>query len=351
MIALIMAGGSGTRFWPKSRKNFPKQFLSVQGRTSMLQKTVERLLAKIAMHDIFIVTGANQVELVTQHLPRLPRENIIVEPFGMNTAPCIALSVEYLKARYADGEIMLVLPADHVIRNVPAFLNSLIPAESEARKGRLITFGIEPDYPATGYGYIEAGEELAPKVREVKRFKEKPDLQTAEQFLASGSFYWNSGMFCWSISAISNAFQSHLGQVSELCKAIGDRWESQGYHTDISDLYSQMPRIPIDIAIMEKADQRGVIPVSYGWSDVGSWKALADITPTGTDGNHFSASGLAVEAKDNYVQSDKFTAIIGLNDICIIDTGDALLVCRKDKAEDVKKVVDYLNQKGDTKLT
>ncbi len=350
MIALIMAGGSGTRFWPKSRQNFPKQFLSIQGRTSMLQKTVERLLPKIAMHDIFVVTGANQTELVMQHLPRLPRENIIIEPFGMNTAACIALSVEYLKSRYADGEIMLVLPADHVIRNVPAFLASLIPAESEARKGRLITFGIEPEYPATGYGYIEAGEEISSRVREVKRFKEKPDLHTAEEFLAMGSFYWNSGMFCWSIQAICEAFEEHLGEAAKLCVAIGDRWESQGLSADISDLYANMPRVPIDIAIMEKAKERGVIPVSYGWSDVGSWKALADITPANAEGNHFSSSGLAIKAKGNYVLSDKFTAIIGLDDICIVDTGDALLVCSKDKAEDVKNVVDYLKAKGDNKL-
>jgi mannose-1-phosphate guanylyltransferase len=351
MIALIMAGGSGTRFWPKSRKNFPKQFLSIQGSTSMLQKTVERLLSKIVMPDIYIVTAANQVDMVKQHLPRLPKENIIVEPFGMNTAPCIALSLEYLKSRYSHQELMLVLPADHVIRNVPAFLNSLVPAESEARKGRLITFGIEPDYPATGYGYIEAGSEIAPQVREVLRFKEKPALQTAEEFLAKGSFYWNSGMFCWSLHAIEQAFQTHLSEVSGLCHSIGDRWEKQGYDCDISDLYSQMPRTPIDIGIMEKAEKRGVIPVSYGWSDVGSWKALADITPSGADGNHFSATGLALEAKGNYVQSDKFTAVIGLSDICIIETRDALLVCRKDKAEDVKKVVDYLNSKGDNRLT
>jgi len=350
MIALIMAGGSGTRFWPLSRKNFPKQFLAVQGSTSMLQKTVQRLLPKIAMPDIYIVTAANQVSLVKQHLPRLPEENIIIEPFGMNTAPCIALSLEYLKTRYSEKELMLVLPADHVIKDVPGFLSSLIPAENEARKGRLITFGIEPDYPATGYGYIEAGAELAPRVREVKRFKEKPDRPTAEAFLAQGSFYWNSGIFCWSLEAIDQAFQTYLPEVSALCTEIGKHWENSGYHADITEIYAKMPRIPIDIGIMEKAEKRGVIPVSYGWSDVGSWKALADITPSGTDGNHFSHGGLAIEASGNYVHSNKFTAVIGLNDICVIETGDAILVCRKDKAEDVKKVVDHLIKKGDDKL-
>jgi len=344
MIALIMAGGFGTRFWPVSRQNFPKQFINIQGSTSMLQKTVERLLAKVLMHDIYIVTAANQVELVMQHLPRLPEENIIVEPFGMNTAPCIALSVEFLKTRYGDNEVMLVLPADHVIKNVPTFLASLIPAEQEARKRRLITFGIVPDYPATGYGYIEAGEQMADKVFDVLRFKEKPDRATAEQFISKGSFYWNSGMFCWSIGAISEAFSTLQPEILSLTTAIGDVWEKQGKDADISQLYSRMPRLPIDIAIMEKADKRGVIPVNYGWSDVGSWKALADITPADPKGNHFSPSGLAVNASGNYSKTTKFTAIIGLDNICVIETADSILVCSKEQAEEVKKVVDHLTQ-------
>ncbi|MDD2227842.1 MAG: sugar phosphate nucleotidyltransferase [Candidatus Cloacimonetes bacterium] len=350
MIALIMAGGTGTRFWPVSRQNFPKQFINVQGSTSMLQKTVERLLPKVCMHDIYVVTAADQVHLVKRQLPRLPEDNIIAEPFGMNTAPCIALSVEYLKARYADGEVMLVVPADHVIRDVPAFLNSLIPAEKEARNGRLITFGIVPEYAATGYGYIEAGEEIAPKVLSVLRFKEKPDKDTAEQFLKSGSFYWNSGMFCWSIGAIYDAFCKLLPEIPKLTATIADIWESKGLNADISDIYAKMPRLPIDVGIMEKAEQRGVIPVAYGWSDVGSWKALADITITDREGNHFSSYGTALEAKGNYVQSSKFTAIIGLDNVCVIETPDAILVCTKDKSEEVKKVVDMLKTKEDSNL-
>lgn len=350
MIALIMAGGSGTRFWPQSRKDYPKQFINVMGATSMLQKTVERLLPKVCMHDIYIVTAANQAELVQKQLPRLPQQNIIIEPFGMNTAPCIALSVEYLKARYADNEIMLVLPADHVIRNIPAFLNSLIPAEQEARMGRLMTFGIVPEYPATGYGYIEAGNQISPNVMEVVRFKEKPDLATAEQFLQSGSFYWNSGMFCWSIGAIYDAFTALQPDIPALCAKISDLWDFHGLDTDISELYAKMPRLPIDIAIMEQASLRGVVPVDYGWSDVGSWKALADISLKDPDGNHFSTNGKAIEAHNNFIQSTKFTAVIGLDNICIVETPDALLVCSKEKSEEVKRVVEYLNNKGETDL-
>jgi len=350
MIALIMAGGSGTRFWPLSRRTLPKQYLNVQGSTSMLQKTVQRLLSQVAMHDIYIITTQNQKELVKQHLPRLPEENIILEPFGMNTAPCIALSVEYLKARYTQSEVMLVLPADHIIRDVPGFLHSLVPAEAESRNGCLITFGIVPDYPATGYGYIEAGEKMAPGVHKVTRFKEKPDRALAEEFLTAGNFFWNSGMFCWSIAAISQAFEKHLPEAIHVASAIADYWELHGLDADVSSMYQTMPKLPIDIGIMEKAENCCVIPVSYGWSDVGSWNALADITPQGMDGNYYSYSGLALNAKGNYINTNKFTAIIGLNDICLVETDDAILVCAKDQAERVKDIVDYLKQKGDDRL-
>lgn len=350
MIALIMAGGSGTRFWPLSRKTLPKQYLNVQGSTSMLQKTVQRLLSQVAMHDIYIVTTQDQKELVKQHLPRLPEENIILEPFGMNTAPCIALSVEYLKARYAESEVMLVLPADHVIRDVNGFLHSLVPAEAEARNGNLITFGIVPDYPATGYGYIEAGEKIKPGVHRVTRFKEKPDRETAEQFINAGNFFWNSGMFCWSISAISQAFEQHLPEAMHIAARIADHWEANGLDADVSDLYRTMPKLPIDIGIMEKADNCCVIPVSYGWSDVGSWKALAEITPCRADNNYFSHSGVALSAKDNYINTHKFTAVIGLNDICLVETDDAILVCAKDQAERVKDIVNYLKERGEDRL-
>jgi mannose-1-phosphate guanylyltransferase/mannose-6-phosphate isomerase len=333
-----------------SRNNRPKQFLKVAGDRSMIQLTVDRLMPMIPQKDIYIVTAANQTELVREHLPALPAENIIIEPFGMNTAPCIALSVEYLKSRYNEDTAMIVLPADHVISKRDAFLMSLNKAGDAASKGSLITFGIVPDYPATGYGYIESGELISEGLYEVRRFKEKPDLATARVFLEQGGFYWNSGMFCWTIGTISKAFERHLKPAFDLCAKISTVWSEHGFSADISALYRQMPRIPIDIGIMEKAEQRCVIPVDLGWSDVGSWKALAELSNRDAQGNCSSAGLYARDARDNYIQSDKFTAIIGVDNLCVIETGDAILIVPKDRSEDVKYVVEHLKQQELTEL-
>jgi len=346
MIALIMAGGAGTRFWPLSRKNFPKQFLRVLGDLSLLQMTVKRLLPRFSFADIYIVTAANQIELIKQQLPELPIQNIIIEPFGMNTAPCIALSVEYLKRLYHPQEALFILPADHIIREGEKFLDILKPAEIEAQKGYLITFGIVPLYPATGYGYIEAGKEIAPGVREVLQFKEKPDQQTAELFLAKKNYYWNSGMFCWTLQTISQAFEVWLPEASNIVSEIGNKWQNEGLDTDIASLYAKMPHLPIDIGIMEKANNRGVIPVTFDWSDVGSWKAVADLTEKDKEGNYFSCCGKALSATNNYMATNKFTALIGVHNLCLIETDDAILLCNKDMAEDVKNIVNLLQQQN-----
>ncbi|HRY83076.1 MAG TPA: mannose-1-phosphate guanylyltransferase [Candidatus Cloacimonadota bacterium] len=350
MIALIMAGGFGTRFWPSSRADLPKQFLKVVGDKSMLQLTVERLEPLIPLQKIYIVTAASQVPLVKEHLPLLPRQNIIIEPFGMNTAPCIGLSAGYLKRLYPTETAMIVLPADHVIKDTAAFLSSLKEAERAALEGNLVTFGIIPEYPATGYGYIEAGEELQEGVRKVLRFKEKPDYDTALGFLSSGNFFWNSGMFAWQIGTICSAFKDLMPDLDQLLEQIGAKWESEGSAANIDDIYAQMPRVPIDIGILEAATNRVLIPVQLGWSDVGSWKALADLSVSDAEGNSFMQSGIAFASSDNYVYSNKFTALIGVDKLCVIETPDAILVCTKDRAEEVKKVVDYLKAKGDSTL-
>ena len=279
MIALIMAGGIGSRFWPLSRESNPKQFLKIVSEKSMIQMTVERLLPEIKIEDIFIVTSASQTKLVKEHLPALPEENIIIEPFGMNTAPCIALSTVYLSRKYDSEEKMIVLAADHLIENTTEFLRSLKIAATAAEEDYLVTFGIKPNYPATGYGYIEAGRKISDEMFYVKQFKEKPDLKTAEEFLKAGNFYWNSGMFAWKLKTILSAYKNYLPQVFELLEKISRKWEDFGLKADISQEYALMPKLPVDIGIMEKAEKRIVIPVDYGWKDVGSWKALYDISP------------------------------------------------------------------------
>jgi mannose-1-phosphate guanylyltransferase len=350
MIALIMAGGSGTRFWPLSRKSKPKQFLKIRGEKSMLQLTVERLQSRIPIEKVYIVTAQSQVPLVQEHLPLLPLENIIIEPFGMNTAPCIGLSLAYLKSRIPGEESIVVLPADHVILNTEGFLDSLDQAEQPAAAGNLVTFGIVPDYPATGYGYIEAGEALAAGIFKVKRFKEKPDVETAKGFLQQGNFYWNSGMFFWKLDTIWKAYQQLLPAVVSLLEEIMFIWKHQSAAANIVDVYAKMPRTPVDIGIMEPAEKRAVIPVDYGWSDVGSWKALADITPADAAGNSISSVNMTIDAKGNFVASEKFISLIGVENLCVIETADAILITTKDRSEDVKKVVDALAVKKQEEL-
>jgi len=344
MIALIMAGGVGSRFWPLSRATNPKQFLNIVSDKSMLQMTVERLLPIISLEKIYIVTAASQVELTHKHLPNLPKENIIIEPFGMNTAPCIGLSAKYLALRHDIAETMLILPADHLIALEDDFHASVKIAERSADKDYLVTFGIKPNYPATGYGYIEAGENIDDETQIVERFKEKPDIETAKKFLQAGNFYWNSGMFMWKIETILKAYKNYLPKVSNLLDEIGTIWKVNGFPADFSQYYAKMPRIPVDIGILEQAEKRVVIPVDYGWSDVGSWKALYDVSDKDADGNVFRCKKENIDSKNNYIYSEKFVATIGIKNIIVIDSKDAILIADKSRSEDVKKIVENLKK-------
>ena len=344
MIALIMAGGIGTRFWPLSRKTNPKQFLNIISDDSMIQMTVKRLRPKIKVDDIYIVTAGSQAELISKHLPCLPQENIIIEPFGMNTAPCIALSAQYLARKYDKKEKMIVLPADHLIALNDDFLASLDMGESSAQEDNLVTFGIKPNYPATGYGYIEAGKEIDDNKFSVIQFKEKPNLETAEQFLNSGNFFWNSGMFMWKIETILDAYKAYLPKVAEILEKIDIRWNEDGLTTDISSEYALMPRIPVDIGIMEQAEKRVVIPVDYGWSDVGSWKALYDISDKDENNNVINCDNQIIDSKNNYINSPKFVALIGVDNLVVVESDDALLIAHKDRSEEVKNIVEKLTK-------
>ncbi|MBC8385393.1 MAG: mannose-1-phosphate guanylyltransferase [Candidatus Cloacimonetes bacterium] len=344
MIALIMAGGIGTRFWPLSRESKPKQYLNIVSEKSMIQMTVERLFPKIKIKDIYIVTGKSQVELVREHLPELPAKNIIIEPFGMNTAPCIALSAKYFSRIYDPQEKMVVLSADHLIKNEKEFLRTLVIAEEAADEDNLVTFGIKPDYPATGYGYVEAGDQINDEMFNVKQFKEKPDLRTAEKFLKAGNFFWNSGMFAWKIETILKAYQDYLPEVITLLNKISEKWDKAGLNSDISAEFSKMPKLPVDIGIMEKAKKRIMIPVDYGWSDVGGWKALYEVSEKDEDQNVLNCQNLTLNSKKNYVYSDKLVTLIGVENLVVVETDNALLISSKDRSEDVKIVVERLKK-------
>jgi mannose-1-phosphate guanylyltransferase len=335
-----MAGGSGTRFWPLSREKLPKQFLKLFNDKSMLRLTYERLLSFIENKDIFIVTTKSQVALINEHIPELKETQIIIEPCGMNTAPCIALSSIYLKSLYDIEEKVLVLPADHYIADEKAFVKYMRVAMNESYSQKLLTFGIVPTYPATGYGYIEAGDEFLPAMFHVKHFKEKPDIELATQFLSKGNFYWNSGMFCWTIQTILESFKKYYQEILNIANEVS----KETCPLKQKGIYQTIPKLPIDIAILEKADNVIVMLVDFAWSDVGNWYSLSELMPKDEARNYKMGNGCLMSSEGNSVFSDKFIALVGVSDLLVVDTNDALLIINKDKAEQVKKVVDYLKE-------
>lgn len=348
MIGLIMAGGSGKRFWPLSRQEFPKQYLKITSDISMIGMTFKRLLEKIEKKNIFIVTSEDQVHLIKENISDISDENIIIEPIGMNTAPAVALSMKYLSERYNGNEVVFVGGADYEIGNLDEFIASLDLAEKAALHGDLVTFGVKPEYPATGYGYIEAGNK-ADFGFKVKTFKEKPDEATAIEFLKDGNYYWNSGMFMWRLDAILEAYSRYLPKVYSLIEGIGNIWKKEGYNADISEIYSKMPKIPVDTGIMEQAENRIVIPVDYGWSDVGSWKSLYEISKKDSSGNVLKCDSFNIDSSCNYVNSQKYVALLGVKNLVVVDTKDVLLITDMDKSENVKDIVSALEKDSSKK--
>ncbi|MBS3742366.1 MAG: mannose-1-phosphate guanylyltransferase [Candidatus Cloacimonetes bacterium] len=352
MIALIMAGGIGTRFWPLSTPQNPKQFLNILGENSMIQETVNRILPIIDYKDIYIVTNIEQKELVQEHLPKLPEENIIAEPYGRNTAPCIGLSAFLLSQKYGDDETMLVLAADHYIGKENLFREIVQFSSKFVQQNKnLLTFGIEPTYPATGYGYIEFGNKINKEsftVFEVKKFKEKPDLKTAKKFIKAGHFAWNSGMFMWRLDSIVKAIQKHMPRLYKNLKEINRYWNKD--FDKVSEIYENLQKVPVDIGIMEKADNAAVIPVDIDWNDIGSWEALDEMKQNRDRHNNFlDGKILTIDAKNNYILSTdkkKPIALIGVEDSIVVETNSGLLVCKKNRSQDVKKIVQELKKEN-----
>lgn len=342
---LIMAGGRGERFWPKSRKRLPKQFLSLtdDGKT-MIQLTVERIEPLVELEDIFIATNRDYRELVREQLPGLPEENILCEPVGRNTAPCIGLGALHMAEKYGDA-VMIVLPSDHLIRYNRIFLNTLEDACETAEQGEnLVTLGIPPDGPETGYGYIKFQPEATlGRAYAVERFVEKPDLETAKAYLASEQYLWNSGMFVWKVSTILDNLHRYLPELGagldRIRAAMGTEHAAQVLEREFSAFQPES----IDYGVMEKAEHIYIITGAFGWDDVGSWPSVGRIRTSNEFGNVVSGNAVTVDTKNTIIQgTGKLIATVGIQDAIIVDTEDALLVCSKDSAGEIKKVLENL---------
>ena len=348
LVAVIMAGGRGERFWPQSRGSRPKQFLSLTGDgVSMLQHTIRRLSPLVTLEDIFVVTNRSYTSLVKEQLPGLPKQNILAEPAARNTAPCIALAAAIIEKRYGNA-VMLVLPSDHLIKNVPLFQDTLSRAAKLAKEGsNLLTMGITPSYPETGYGYIQFGADgedgRISGVYPVSRFVEKPDLRTAKEYLASGQYLWNSGMFVWKSETILSCFEHLLPEMYSGAKRISSADGSSSFDDVLQQEFEQMESISIDYGIMEKADNIFTIPCSFGWDDVGSWLALERINPSTDDGNTVSGDVITIDTKNSViVGNQKLIALVGVEDLVVVDSGDALLICGRNDTQGIKKVLQNL---------
>lgn len=352
LVAVIMAGGKGERFWPKSRECLPKQFLSLLGDETMAQQTVNRIAKLIPYDQIFVVTGEGYRELAYQQLPMLPRENIICEPVGRNTAPCIGLAALYVQRKFPRST-MIVLPSDHVIQDEAGFLACVETglAFLEGRDG-IVTFGIKPKYPETGYGYIEfTNEQAEDGVYTAKRFVEKPDLDLANEYLASGRYLWNSGMFMFDTKYILDRISLHLPELAGRLGVIGEAISTEKEDTVLGREFALCPKISIDYGVMEREEKIFVIPGDFGWDDVGSWTATEKYLDL-IDGNRIKGDCLLSGAKGNIVHNDGETmvALLGVEDLIVVVQQDAILIAKKEEAQNVRSIVERLKENGRTGL-
>lgn len=359
--AVIMAGGTGTRFWPASRTARPKQLLKLTGERSMIQLTTDRLGELVAPERTLIVTNQSLVEAIAEQLPQLPADRIVGEPCKRDTAPCIGLAA-LIVSRDDPDATMVVLPADHVIEPVAAFQAAIRHAAQlvEQSPGRIVTFGIKPTYPAEIYGYIEAGDPLddagpsteqlgdAPTFR-VQQFREKPDAETAQRFLEQGNFFWNSGIFVWKAATILNALQQHQPEMYDHLQKIGDALGTADFKQTLEQEFHAIKGVSIDYAVMEHATDVAVIQAPFAWDDVGNWRALSRLKGTDDAGHTILAQRyIGLDSRDNIVRSegDHLIVTLGVHDCIVVHTPDATLVASKEHEESIRKIVQELEERG-----
>ncbi len=344
LFAVIMAGGVGSRFWPRSKEKTPKQLLKIFGENTLIQDTVKRLEGMVKEENIFIITNKIQKDEILNQLSNIPNENIIEEPFGRNTAACIGLASVVIQSKHKDA-VMVVLPADHIINDIKSFHQTITNAAVFANEAKgLVTIGIVPTRPETGYGYIQIDEsKVAENIFKVFTFAEKPNYATAVRFFESGDFLWNSGMFIWRADAILEEIKHYIPDLSDGLNIIKEKINSEDFDKTVAKVYGQIKNISIDYGIMEKSKKVFLTKGNFSWSDVGSWEEVYQLSNKDGDGNSLVGNVFTDMTMDSYIYSpNKFTAAIGIENLIVINTDDALLIVRRDKCQDVKKVVDHL---------
>ncbi len=356
MYAVVMAGGSGTRFWPLSRRARPKQFLAIGTEKPLLVETVERLAPLVSASQTYVVAGEAHASEVAALLPTLPSDQLLIEPCARNTAPAIGLAAIHLRRRDPEA-VMAVLPADHHIGDRPGFVRLLRAAEERARAGEIVTIGIRPDRPETGYGYIHYDrKETVPTKNgvdacRVLRFVEKPPRATAERYIAEGGYLWNSGMFFVTVARILADIRRFLPNLAAALDRVDAAIGEPFYEKVLADEFNDLESISIDYGVMEHADNVRVLPASIGWNDVGHWAALADFAETDAQGNVSAGNAILVDAHRNIVHAEgRVVAVVGVRDLVVVATPDAVLVVPRDRAQDVRHVVDRLREQGEEDL-
>ncbi len=343
--AVVLAGGSGSRLWPLSRQQLPKQFLNLNGVDSMLSATIGRLSPMIEEEDVYVVTG--EAHATGEAFSELDGLNTILEPCGRNTAPAIAISAALLQDNCDGDPVIVVLPADHIVKKKKAFRRCLKKAVQVAEAGRIVTFGIVPSGPETGFGYIQT-EDSESDVHAVLRFIEKPDLATARKMIDDGNYYWNSGMFVWKASVILGEIEKYLPDVWTVLEGMRHRWnDGELWQEVIRDSFDKMPNISIDYGVMEQSKIVSLVAADIGWSDVGSWDAVLEMAKKDENGNEISGNVLAIDCKGSLLRSEKsLIAAVGLENIIAVETPDAILLCKIGESQRVREIVDSLKQEG-----